>query len=91
VTDTGLVDEYLTLGLRMGRHIDGMVDAYYGPPALARAVRAEPAIPPARLQTSARALLAALEAGAALDPSSGPEDSAAPARRPAWRTWWRGP
>jgi hypothetical protein len=81
VTDTGLVDEYLTLGLRMGRHIDGMVDAYYGPPALARAVRAEPAIPPARLQTSARALLAALEAGAALDPSSGPEDSAAPARR----------
>ncbi|HEY5110428.1 MAG TPA: hypothetical protein VII96_12545 [Acidimicrobiales bacterium] len=81
MTDTGLVDEYLTLGLRMGRHIDGMVDAYYGPPALARAVRVEPAIPPARLLTSARALLAALEAGAALDPSSGPEDSAAPARR----------
>ena len=26
---------YLTLGLRLGRHIDGLVDAYYGPPALA--------------------------------------------------------
>jgi len=36
----GLVEDYLTLGLRLGRHIDGMVDAYYGPPGLARAVEA---------------------------------------------------
>jgi hypothetical protein len=77
----GLVEDYLTLGLRLGRHIDGMVDAYYGPPALARAVEAEPAVPPAVLLASARDLLAHLEAGAVLDPKSGPEDSAAPARR----------
>ena len=30
------------LGQRLGRHIDGMVDAYYGPPELAAAVAAEP-------------------------------------------------
>ncbi len=32
---------YLELGLRMGRHIDGLVDAYYGPPELAQQVEAE--------------------------------------------------
>ena len=77
----GLVEDYLTLGLRLGRHIDGMVDAYYGPPVLARAAEAEPPVPPAVLLASARKLLADLEAGAALDPTAGPEDSAAPARR----------
>ena len=77
----GLVEDYLTLGLRLGRHIDGMVDAYYGPPGLARAVEAEPVVPPERLVASARDLLAALEAGGVLDSSVGPEDSAAPARR----------
>jgi len=77
----GLVEDYLTLGLRLGRHVDGMVDAYYGPPALARAVEAEPVVPPERLAASARDLLAALEAGGALDATGGPEDSAAPARR----------
>ena len=77
----GLVEDYLTLGLRLGRHVDGMVDAYYGPPALARAVEAEPPVPPAVLLASARELLADLEAGASLDPSAVPEDSAAPARR----------
>jgi len=77
----GLVEDYLTLGLRLGRHIDGMVDAYYGPPALARAVKAEPPVSPAGLLDSANHLLADLEAGVALDPMSGPEDSTAPARR----------
>ncbi len=28
----GLVRRYLDLGLQLGRHIDGLVDAYYGPP-----------------------------------------------------------
>jgi len=81
VPSGGLVEDYLTLGLRLGRHIDGMVDAYYGPPALARAVEAEPPVPPAALSDSARRLLADLEAGVALDPTAGPEDSAAPGRR----------
>ena len=78
---SGLVEDYLRLGLRLGRHIDGMVDAYYGPPALAHAVEAEPVVPPDELAASARALSAELEAGAVLDASAGPEDSSAPARR----------
>jgi len=80
VGDTGLVEEYLRLGQRLGRHIDGMVDAYYGPPELAAAVAAEPVVPPDRLVADARVLLAALAAGAPLD-GSVVEDSSAPARR----------
>jgi hypothetical protein len=80
VSGQGLVHDYLTLGLRLGRHIDGMVDAYYGPPALAAEVAAEPVVPPDRLVADARALLAALAAGAPLD-GSVVEDSSAPARR----------
>ncbi len=34
----GVVERYLLLGLRLGRHLDGLVDAYYGPPVLARRV-----------------------------------------------------
>ena len=79
--EAGLVEDYLTLGLRLGRHIEGMVDAYYGPPALARAIEAEPVVTPAVLLASARELLADLESGAVLDPDVGPEDSTAPARR----------
>jgi hypothetical protein len=81
VPDAGLVEDYLMLGLRLGRHVDGMVDAYYGPPSLARAAESEPEVPPARLLATARGLLAALESGAPLDPVPGPEDSSAPARR----------
>jgi hypothetical protein len=80
VDEGGVVEAYLRLGLRLGRHVDGMVDAYYGPPALAAAVAAEPLVPPRQLVAEARALLAALGSGAPLDgPAS--EDSAAPARR----------
>ena len=76
----GLVESYLTLGLRLDRHVDGMVDAYYGPPGLAAAVAAEPVLPPERLVADARALLAQLAAGVPLD-GPGSEDSSAPARR----------
>ena len=80
----GLVAEYLTLGLRLGKHIDGLVDAYYGPADRAAAVRSEPVHPPEQLVAEARALLAAIDAGGALDPGTagpGQEDGAAPARR----------
>ena len=76
----GPVEAYLTLGLRLGRHIDGMVDAYYGPPGLAAAVAAEPVLPPERLVADARSLLADLGSGVPLD-APAPEDSSAPARR----------
>jgi hypothetical protein len=85
--EAGLVDRYLTLGLRLGRHIDGMVDAYYGPPARAQAADREPVQPPDRLVAEARVLLADIDAGGALDGSSQvvggilPDDGAAPARR----------
>ena len=81
---TALVDDYLTLGLRLGRHIDGLVDAYYGPPGLAAEVGSEPVLPPALLVADARSLLAAITAGDPLDAGSAaesPADSAAPARR----------
>jgi len=84
VSEPGLVEEYLTLGLRLGRHIDGLVDAYYGPPERAAAVAAEPVQRPTRLVADARALLAAIGAGAPLDsPGTGrwTEDGASPSRR----------
>ena len=36
MTEPELVTRYLSLGLALGRHVDGLVDAYYGPPELAR-------------------------------------------------------
>jgi len=36
-----VVERYLTLGLRLGRHVDGFVDAYYGPEELKAAIDAE--------------------------------------------------
>jgi hypothetical protein len=60
---TGLVDRYLELGLRLGRHVDGLVDAYYGPPTLARAVADEPVAPAAALRDDARRLVADLDGG----------------------------
>ena len=91
MADPGLVEQYLTLGLRLGRHIDGLVDAYYGPRQHADRVQAEPVLPPNRLMADARALLADIDAGVPLDSGdgsgSGPTgatagtDGAAPARR----------
>ena len=56
-----LIDRYLTLGLRLGRHVDGLVDSYYGPPALAASVEQEELRGPAALADDADALGADLE------------------------------
>jgi hypothetical protein len=56
-------ERYLLLGLRLGRHVDGLVDAYFGPPELAAAVEAEPPMEPRVLVTEADALLDGLEDG----------------------------
>jgi hypothetical protein len=62
--------------LALGRHIDGFVDAYYGPPAPAARAAAAPPAAPTKLVADARALLAALDAGAPLDDGSeGTSDS----------------
>jgi hypothetical protein len=52
------VDRYLLLGLRLGRHVDGLVDAYFGPPELASRVEAEEVAEPAALVADADAVLA---------------------------------
>jgi hypothetical protein len=51
-------ERYLLLGLQLGRHVDGLVDAYYGPSELkVRADDGEP-LPPEQLAADADALLA---------------------------------
>jgi hypothetical protein len=62
-----LVREYLLLGLRYDRLVEGFVDAYTGDPALKAQVANEPAPVPADLAARARALRAEL-------PSSGLSD-----------------
>jgi hypothetical protein len=65
--ETNVVERYLELGLRLGRLLDGLVDAYYGPPGLARRIEAEPAPDPAKLAADARRLIADLDSGAGGD------------------------
>lgn len=77
-TRSDLVDRYIELGLRLGRHIDGLVDAYYGAAQVRAVVEAEPARAPAALRDDARRLIVDLDGGA--DP-----DLEAPRRR-----WLRG-
>lgn len=56
-------ERYLLLGLRLGRHVDGIVDAYFGPAELAERVAAEEVVPAGRLADEADALLAAVADG----------------------------
>jgi hypothetical protein len=58
-----LVERYLRLGLQLGRHVDGIVDSYYGPPELAAAADAEPPVDPQALVSAAEALLDGLDDG----------------------------
>ncbi len=64
MSEPGLVERYLALGLRLGRHVDGFVDAYYGPAPLAARVAAEPRRPPVALAADAASLLVDLDGGA---------------------------
>jgi hypothetical protein len=56
-------EAYILLGLRLGRHVDGLVDSYYGPPELKQQVDAEPVVEPAALVAEGDALLADLDDG----------------------------
>ncbi len=62
-----LIEDYLRLGLALGRHIDGLVDAYYGPAPLAARAAAEPVQDPAVLAERARRLLAEIDTDDVLD------------------------
>jgi len=55
------VTSYLELCLRLGRHIDGLVDAYYGPPEISQRIDAEELREPASLAGDASALLESLD------------------------------
>ena len=65
---TDVIERYLTLGLRLGKHVDGLVDAYYGPPELADAVAAEAPVDPGDLAADADALAQSVAAATELDP-----------------------
>ena len=69
--DGAVVDRYLALGLALGRHVDGLVDAYYGPEELVAAIAAGSPTAPAALVETARALLADIDAGVPLDGPAG--------------------
>jgi hypothetical protein len=56
-------ERYVRLGLQLGRHVDGLVDAYFGPPELAAAVEAEPPVETPALVSAAEVLLDELEDG----------------------------
>jgi hypothetical protein len=58
-----VVERYLRLGLQLDRHVEGTVDAYFGPPELAEEVKAAPPVDPAALTAEAEALLGELDDG----------------------------
>jgi hypothetical protein len=66
VGDRGLVERFVTLALRLGRHVDGFVDAYHGPAELERAAEDDPRTP-RRLADEADTLLLELEEDEKLD------------------------
>jgi hypothetical protein len=68
VTGPSTVERYLRLGLELGRHVDGIVDSYCGPPELADAVDAEPPVDPRALVSTAEAPLDELAHGWLQDP-----------------------
>ena len=72
---TDLVTRYISLGLALGRHLDGLVDAYYGPPELQTASEQGAPRPLPALADDARHLIADLDGGREPDLS---------ARRRAW-------
>ena len=61
-----VIERYVVLSLRLGRHIDGFVDFYYGPPGLARLAEGEEPVAPGPLADEARELAGSL--GGIADP-----------------------
>ncbi len=56
-------ERYLQLGLRLGRHVDGLVDSYYGPAELKAQVDTEELVAPVQLVEHAAELHASLDDG----------------------------
>lgn len=75
-----LVEDYISLGLELNKHIDGLVDAYYGPRWLAEQSGNSAKVEPKRLVETARELISAMDSGQALDMTDRAHDTA----RAAW-------
>jgi hypothetical protein len=58
-----IAERYIRLGLQLDRHVEGTVDAYFGPAELATAVKAAPPVEPRNLVAAADALLDELDDG----------------------------
>jgi hypothetical protein len=58
-----VAERYLELGLQLDRHVDGIVDSYFGSPELAAEVKAAPPPDPRDLVATAESLLDELEDG----------------------------
>jgi hypothetical protein len=56
-----VAERYLELGLRLGRHVDDLVDAYFGPPEIAKRVEQEELRAPADLARDAAELSESLD------------------------------
>ena len=67
MTIDSLVERYLTLGLRIGRHVPDFVDAYYGPAELESEVDAAPPPPAETLVEESGRLLADVRAASDLE------------------------
>jgi hypothetical protein len=61
VASPKIPERYIQLGLRLGKHLDGLVDGYFGPPELKDTVDAEEPAAPEALGDEAAALLADVE------------------------------
>jgi hypothetical protein len=58
-----VAERYIRLGLQLDRHVEGTVDAYFGPPELKAAVDAQPPVDLQQLVADAERLLGELEDG----------------------------
>jgi hypothetical protein len=58
-----VAERYLKLGLMLGRHVNGLVDSYYGPAEIAAEVDAEPLADPGTLASQAEELHGELDDG----------------------------
>jgi hypothetical protein len=56
-----VIERYLELCLRLGRHVDGLVDAYYGPSEIKERVDSEELSDPAALAETAGSLIGELD------------------------------
>lgn len=71
-----LAERYCRLGLALGRHLPGLVDAYYGPPELRAAAESGPLVQPGALAAELRDVALRLAQGEPIDDGDHRDDGA---------------